>query len=50
MAALRYLPCRTTGGIDVLILPTIENARRVREAVKAWGGFEPEHSPEDLIS
>jgi hypothetical protein len=50
MAVLRHIPYRTTRDIDVLIEPTIENARRVRDAVKAWGGFEPEYSPEDFVS
>lgn len=50
MAVLRYIPYRTTRDLDVLIEPTIENARKVRAAVKAWGGFEPEFSPEDFIS
>lgn len=50
MAVLKYVPYRTTRDLDVLIEPTIENARKVREAVKSWGGFEPEYSPEDFIS
>ncbi|MBN1441911.1 MAG: hypothetical protein JXA90_04330 [Planctomycetes bacterium] len=50
MAVLRHIPYRTTRDIDVLIEPTIENARKVREAVKAWGGFEPEFSAEEFIS
>jgi hypothetical protein len=50
MAVLALTPYRTTRDIDVLIEPTPENARRVREAVKRWGGFEPKFSPEEFLS
>lgn len=50
IAVLSQVPYRTTRDIDVLIEPTIENARRVRDAVRRWGGFEPEYAPEDFIS
>jgi hypothetical protein len=50
MAVLSHTPYRTTRDIDVLIEPTLENARRARAAVREWGGFEPEYSPEDFIS
>lgn len=50
MAVLSLVPYRTTRDLDVLIEPSLENARKVRAAVKAWGGFEPEYSAEDFIS
>jgi len=50
MAVLALVPYRTTRDIDVLIDPTTDNARRVRDAVRAWGGFEPEFSVEDFLS
>ena len=50
LAVLRYIPYRTTRDIDVLIEPTLQNAEKVRRAVKAWGGFEPDFSPEEFIS
>jgi hypothetical protein len=50
MAVLSQIPYRTTRDIDVLIQPTIENARKVRDAVRRWGGFEPQYPPEDFIS
>jgi hypothetical protein len=50
IAVLSHVPYRTTRDIDVLIEPTLENARRVRDAVRRWGGFEPEFAPEDFIS
>lgn len=50
MAVLRYIPYRTTRDLDVLIQPTIENARKVRAAVQAWGGFEPAYPAGDFIS
>ena len=50
MAVLSHVPYRTTRDIDVLIEPTLENARRVRDAVRGWGGFEPDFTPEDFIS
>ncbi len=50
MAVLSHIPYRTTRDIDVLIDPTLTNARKVREAVRSWGGFEPEYSAEEFIS
>ena len=50
MAVLSHIPYRTTRDIDVLIEPTLENARRVREAVRRWGGFEPDYSAEEFLS
>lgn len=50
MAVLSHTPYRTTRDIDVLIEPTVDNARRARNAVRDWGGFEPEYSPEEFIS
>lgn len=50
MAVLRHLPYRTTRDVDVLIEPTLANARRARRAVAEWGGFEPEFPAEDFIS
>ncbi|HSR67608.1 MAG TPA: nucleotidyl transferase AbiEii/AbiGii toxin family protein [Acidobacteriota bacterium] len=49
IAVLSHIPYRTTRDIDVLIEPTLENARRVREAVREWGGFEPEFKVEEFI-
>jgi len=34
MAVLSHIPYRTTRDIDVLIEPTLANARRVRDAVR----------------
>ena len=42
MAVLAHVPYRTTRDIDVLIEPSLENARRAHAAVSAWGSFEPE--------
>jgi hypothetical protein len=50
IAVLSHIPYRTTRDIDVLIEPTLENARRTRAAVGEWGDFEPEYSPEDFVS
>jgi hypothetical protein len=50
IAVLSYLPYRTTRDVDVLIEPTLENARRAWRAVQRWGGFDPVYSPEDFIS
>jgi len=50
LAVVFHVPYRTTRDIDVLIEPTIENARRVRRAVQRWGGFEPEFSEDEFIA
>jgi hypothetical protein len=50
IAVLALIPYRTTRDIDVQIEPTLENAKRVRDAVRAWGGIEPEYSESDFIS
>jgi hypothetical protein len=50
MAVLAHIPYRTTRDIDVMIEPTLENARRVHRALRDWGGFEPDYPPEDFIS
>lgn len=50
MAVLSLVPYRTTRDLDVLIEPSLENARKVRAAVKAWGNFEPEYAAEDFVS
>jgi hypothetical protein len=50
MAVLFHTPFRTTRDIDVLIEPSLENARRVRRAVARWGGFEPVFSEEDFVA
>jgi hypothetical protein len=50
IAVLSHIPYRTTRDIDVMIEPTLENARRVHAAVRDWGGFEPDYAPEDFIS
>ena len=50
MAVLALIPYRTTRDLDILIEPTQKNAAKVREAVRRWGGFEPEFSAEDFLS
>lgn len=50
MAVLYHVPYRTTRDLDVLIEPTLDNARRARAAVARWGGFEPEFAAEDFIA
>jgi hypothetical protein len=50
MAVIALTPYRTTHDIDVLIEPTLENARRVRQAVKRWGGFEPEFTEAEFVA
>ena len=50
MAVLALVPYRTTRDLDILIEPTLENAERVRDAVRRWGGFEPDFGPSDFIS
>jgi len=50
IAVLSHVPYRTTRDIDVLIEPTLENARKVRDAVSRWGGFEPDYAVEDFVS
>ena len=50
MAVLALIPYRTTRDLDILIEPTPENARRVRDAVRKWGGFEPEYDIRDFLS
>jgi hypothetical protein len=50
MAVLALIPYRTTRDLDILIEPTPENATRVRDAVRRWGGFEPEFSVDEFLS
>ena len=50
MAVLALIPYRTTRDLDVLIEPTLTNALKTRDAVRAWGGFEPIYSAEEFIS
>lgn len=50
IAVLSYLPYRTTRDIDVLIEPTLDNARRARRAVELWGDFTPEFAAEEFLS
>lgn len=50
MAVLYHVPYRTTRDLDVLIEPTLDNARRARAAVARWGGFEPEFVAEEFIA
>lgn len=50
MAVLSYVPYRTTRDIDVLIEPTLDNAKAARRAVQAWGSFESAFSPEEFLS
>ena len=50
IAVLSHIPYRTTRDLDILIEPAIENARKTRRAVAAWGSFEPEYTPEDFIA
>ncbi len=49
-AVISYIPYRTTRAIDVLIEPSIDNARNVRCAVQTWGDFEPDFSAEEFIA
>jgi hypothetical protein len=50
IAVLSHIPYRTTRDLDILIEPTVENARRARAAVARWGSFEPEYTAEDFIA
>ncbi len=50
MAVLSLIPYRTTRDIDVLIEPTLDNARKVRDALTRWAGAEPDFSAEDFIA
>lgn len=50
MAVLSQVPYRTTRDLDVLIEPTVENARRVRRAVASWGGFEPAFAIDEFLA
>jgi hypothetical protein len=50
MAVIALVPYRTTRDLDILIEPTPENARRVREAVRKWLGVEPQFAVEDFLS
>ena len=50
IAVLSHVPYRTTRDIDILIEPTLENARKVRDAVRRWGDFEPDYAVEDFVS
>lgn len=50
IAVLSHLPFRTTRDIDVLIESALENGKRARTAVAAWGNFEPEFSAEEFVS
>ncbi len=50
IAVLSLIPYRTTRDLDILIEPTQENAIKVRNAVRRWGGFEPDFAPDDFIS
>jgi hypothetical protein len=50
IAVLSHVPYRTTRDIDILIEATLENARKVRDAVSRWGGFEPDYAVEDFVS
>jgi len=50
MAVIALPPYRTTHDLDVLIEPTLENARKVRRAVKHWGGFEPEFTEAEFVA
>ena len=50
MAVLALVPYRTTRDLDVLIEPTMDNATKTRDAVRAWGGFEPIYAAEEFIA
>jgi hypothetical protein len=50
IAVLSYVPYRTTRDLDVLIEPTLENARRARRAVKSWLGSDPQFAAEEFIA
>lgn len=50
IAVLSYVPYRTTRDLDVLIEPSLENARRVRRAVATWLGADPKFEIEEFIT
>lgn len=50
MAVLSHVPYRTTRDLDVLIAPTLDNARQARRAVERWMGVEPNFTAEDFLS
>jgi hypothetical protein len=50
IAVLAHVPYRTTRDLDVLIEPSLENARRARRAVERWGGFSPQFTAEEFIA
>jgi hypothetical protein len=50
IAVQAHVMYRVTRDIDVLIKPTLDNARKVRAAIGRWAGSEPIHPPEDFVS
>ena len=50
IAVLAYVPYRMTRDLDVLIEPAIENAKKVRRALAAWGSFDPQYAAEEFIA
>jgi hypothetical protein len=50
IAVQAHVPYRFTRDIDVLIQPTLENARKVRAAIRKWAGTEVVHTAADFIS
>lgn len=50
IAVLFHIPYRTTRDLDVLIEPTFDNARRVRDALIQWGAMDMRFSVEDFLS
>jgi hypothetical protein len=50
IAVLAHVPYRTTRDLDVLIEPSLVNARRTRRAVERWGGFVPQFTAEEFIA
>ena len=50
IAVQAHVLYRFTRDIDVLIRPTLENARKVRAALAHWAGATPIHTAADFIS
>ena len=50
IAVIYHIPFRTTRDLDVLIKPTGNNGTKAHQAVRSWGGFEPQFSPEEFVA
>lgn len=49
-AVVFHIPYRTPRDIDVLIKPTLQNAKKVQKALEQWGNFRCTWSAQELIS